>query len=237
MSARISRRFLSLSSLRAASASSRSNVAAATGRALARRGMASEAHGAHKSGGSDLTWMVGSAVVFLPLCGYLLSPAARSKGHHVNEKIGQTDEAHKSEPEPVLTDDEGTKKSASEVKDSLTRSEETDAPKEAHDAEVREAKGEPKTSAESTEAPADKEEKSDSSDKTDDTFSSGSPAQSSGSPSESSPVEQKSPPTDRSAHKGTVQSEGDDVPKPTEMGEARKESKQGKAPKEAEKDE
>lgn len=51
--ASLSRRILSPSSLRAAAASSRSNFATVTGRAIGRRGMASEVNGSHASGGSD----------------------------------------------------------------------------------------------------------------------------------------------------------------------------------------
>ncbi|KAI0269793.1 hypothetical protein BC834DRAFT_863391 [Gloeopeniophorella convolvens] len=186
-------------------------------RSLAPRHMSSSAHGAPKS--SDTAWLVGSALVFIPTIGYLLSPSARSKPHQVHSAAGHGEPRAPAEntpsqpaPEPTksgetIADAEGTEVPAEEVKESIEQAVRSNAPKEAAQAEAE--------NAEATK------------------YDNGAPGQTSEAETDH---EQKEKPHDE-PKKGTLQSDEDTQPQPTDLSKAREQSKQGKDPKDAAKSE
>ncbi|KAI0304461.1 hypothetical protein B0F90DRAFT_1258819 [Multifurca ochricompacta] len=184
-------------------------------RIVAPRQFSSSAHGAPKS--NDTPWIIGSALVFVPTIGYLLSPSARPKPHkphsatshgetHVpaenTPKASSPQESTKNQDEGTVSDDEGAEVPVEEVKASIAQAVTEDAPKEAAQVEV-----------EVTESL-----------KLDD----GAPGQT--SEAETS-HEQKEKPQDQ-PKKGTLQDDEDSEPRPTDLGKVREQSKEANAPKE-----
>jgi len=179
-----------------------------------RRQFSSTAHSASNSG--DTTWMIGSALVFIPTIVYLLSPSARSKPHQAHSAAGHGEPHAPAEntpkaPPPVeptknegtIADADGTEVPVEEVKASITQAITQDAPKEAAQAEVE--------TAESTK------------------FNDGAPGQTSDAETDH---EQKTRPHAESK-KGTLQGDGDMEPRPTDLGKAREQTTKASAPKEA----
>ncbi|KAI0044420.1 hypothetical protein FA95DRAFT_1574490 [Auriscalpium vulgare] len=183
-------------------------------RLVPRRLMSASAHAPKAS--TDTPWLIGSALVFIPTIGYLLSPAARdtpqkahAAGGHGSPKVPAETVPHSSEP--VTTDDEGTAVSASDVKSSISKAVNEDSPKEAASTE---AAGLPEAA-----------DTSSSSEK----YHDGAPGQTADS---EGAHEQKEKPHEE-PKLGTVQNEDDTSAKPVSQGAPRELSKKGSSPKEA----
>ncbi|KAI0300321.1 hypothetical protein BC826DRAFT_992682 [Russula brevipes] len=186
-------------------------------RATAPRQFTSSAHhGASES--SDRAWIIGSALVFVPTIGYLLSPSARSKSHHVHSAAGHGEPRAPAEntpapppPQPAeppkneetVADAEGTEVPVEEVKASIAQAVEQDAPKEAAQAEVE--------STESTK------------------YDDGAPGQTSEAETDHEQIDKPH----AEPKKGTLQDDADAAPQPTDLGKAREQAKQGRVPKQA----
>ncbi|KZP06144.1 hypothetical protein FIBSPDRAFT_805184, partial [Athelia psychrophila] len=98
------------------------------------RAMSSTGHAAKK--GSDWPWIAGSAVVFIPIIGYLLRPEDKDDhghGHgHAAEHAHEEPVASEGEP---LTDSDGTEASGKEINESITQALATDSPADAQSSE------------------------------------------------------------------------------------------------------
>jgi len=183
-------------------------------RTVAHRQFASNAHNAPKS--NDTAWMIGSALVFIPTIGYLLSPSARSKPHQAHSATGHGEPhapaentptgapppppAEPTKNEETVVDAEGTEVSVEEVKASIVQAVTQDAPKEAAQAEVESTKEDDSAPSQTSEAETDRE--------------------------------QVDKPHDE-PKKGTLQDDSDAESRPTELGKAQEQAVQGKAPKQA----
>ncbi|KAI0283935.1 hypothetical protein BGY98DRAFT_949637 [Russula aff. rugulosa BPL654] len=175
-------------------------------RTVSPRQFSANAHSAPKS--SDTAWMIGSALIFIPTIGYLLSPSARSKPHHAHNATGHGQPHAPAEntstapqaPEPIkneetIADDEGTEVPAEQVKASIIQAVTQDSPAEAAQAE-----------AEMTESTKNED----------------------GAQGKASEAE-----TDREQiEKSQAEAEGQEG-RPTDLGKAREQTKQADAPKQA----
>ncbi|KAI0004558.1 hypothetical protein BJV74DRAFT_808124 [Russula compacta] len=192
-------------------------VAYRQARTVAPRQFSSSAHSASKS--SDTPWIIGSALVFVPTVVYLFSPSARSKPHQAHSATGHGNPHAPAEntptpaPLPVeptknedtIADAEGTEVPAEEVKASIVQAVTQDSPKEAAQAEAE--------SAESA--------------KSDDNA----PGQASEAETETNSEQVKKPHAE--PEKDRAQDDKDAQSRPTDLGEARKQTTQVSAPKEA----
>jgi len=136
---------------RAARASLRTSMRAIPARLSAQHGQTIMKRSMSSSGGhglkssSDMPWMVGSAVVFVPLAFYLVRSADEPAHGH-----GHSDTHHgKEEHEPPsdgegMTDDEGTEASSKDVNASMQEGFNADSPKDAQSAEASEGDGDQK---------------------------------------------------------------------------------------------
>lgn len=181
-------------------------------RTVSPRQFSADAHNASKS--SDTTWIIGSALVFIPTIGYLLSPSARSKPHHAHSASGHgqprapaenTPPVPPAEPtknEETIADAEGTEVPAEQVKASIIQAATQDSPREAAQAEAETAestKNEDSAQGKAGEAETDREQ-----------------------------IEKP-----HAEPEGTAQDNKDPGPRPTDVGEAREQTKQAGAPKAA----
>ncbi|KAK7028131.1 hypothetical protein VNI00_014946 [Paramarasmius palmivorus] len=111
-----------------------------------RRGMSSTAHEVKK--GSDMPWIIGSAVVFGPAFLYLVSPGSRKTAPHKPHGKHDHHESQSHAPLP-MKDDEGTE---ADVSGSVAKAVAEDAPKsDAAPTEAKEDKPEEKTDEKSEE--------------------------------------------------------------------------------------
>ncbi|KAF8501033.1 hypothetical protein F5888DRAFT_1801558 [Russula emetica] len=184
-------------------------------RTVSPRQFSASAHSAPKS--SDTTWMIGSALIFIPTIGYLLSPSARSKPHHAHSATGHGQPGAPAEntpttpPEPpaepikseeTIADAEGTEVPAEQVKASIIQAVTQDSPREAAQAEAEMAestKNEDGAQGKASEAETDREQ-----------------------------IEKP-----HAEPKGTAQDNKDRESRPTDLGKAREQTKQVGAPKQA----
>jgi len=147
-------------------------------RTVAHRQFASNSHNAPE--GNDTAWIIGSALVFIPTIGYLLSPSAHSKPHQAHSATGHgkphapaentpTGAAPPPPPPPAeptkneetIADAEGTEIPVEEVKASVVQAVTHDAPKEAAQAEAETAestKDDDGASSQNSEAETDREQ-------------------------------------------------------------------------------
>ncbi|KAH7103400.1 hypothetical protein BKA62DRAFT_696810 [Auriculariales sp. MPI-PUGE-AT-0066] len=102
-----------------------------------RRHMSAAPGESHAHASSDRTWQIASAVIFVPPTVYLFwkGPNKPDHGHGHADHHGAKHEEH-AEPAP-MKDSEGKEVSGREIKDSLTKAETSDAPKQAFAAEVK----------------------------------------------------------------------------------------------------
>ncbi|KAI0322012.1 hypothetical protein OF83DRAFT_80337 [Amylostereum chailletii] len=179
------------------------------GRILSRRGMSSGAHDAHGSS-SDTAWMIGSAAIFVPTILYLLSPAARSSGHakeahgHGTEGHGKTTPSPFSPPEPAVP-----------VSEEVVRDDEgTAVPASEVESSLSKSFNEDSPKDAANAEAAGLPEAADTSKTPEPSFNADAP-------------EQKDKPHEE-PKKGTLQSDEDDTPKPTDIGVARTAAKEAR---------
>jgi len=211
------------------------------GRTVTRRGMSSSSG----SQGSDMLWMIGSALVFGPAALYLLSPSAQHKAHEAQQHALPKTKESKPENVPVpdgpapqesapeepktdessaTTDDEGTSASSEEVTDSINKAVDEDAPKNAHAAEEGQ-----KQESEETPAPEPMEEpkKVEPKQETD-------AGDINNKPEVPGPGEKKAEkPGDEEAKQRSGTLQGKEDAGPSNVGDARAQSKSGNDPKDA----
>ncbi|KAI0647817.1 hypothetical protein C8Q79DRAFT_1008220 [Trametes meyenii] len=180
-------------------------------------------HGAKQS--SDLPWIIGSALVFVPLGGYLLTSGGKDKGkhsadaHHAKaaaahapseEQLPKSESAPAPVEEPKPEDDKPAEDAPADGKlhgeTALTDSEGTTVPAEEVDASVKQASN------------ADVPEDAQRAEEQDAKFAEGAPGQTSEAETDHEQKEKPSARTDTA---------------PTDLGEAREQATSKEAPKEA----
>jgi len=152
--------------------------------------------------------MIASALVFIPTIGYLLSPSARSKPHHAHSTTGHGQPRAPAENTP-------TTPTAEPIEKTIADDEGTEVPAEQVKASIIQAvtQDSPK---EATQAEAEMAESTENED---------------GAQGKASEAETDREQIEKPHAEGTAQDNRDPRPRPTDLGEAREQTKHASAPK------